>query len=194
MDQERNDYTGPLQDKIDLSEFSKEFLLKLMRQWSALYEGILNNIIKVGSQTEGVGHDKATDIVLTSMEQIVPPVMRQIADLCKVDINTIEGRLKTTRFIPDNLSDHYTGGHFEILSDTEATMTYDGCYLVDQNLIGGDASQLRHFCEVIEPRAAMMYMNYPGERKLTSKMLKVPETTPPKPGEPYCIWHFKLED
>jgi len=37
MVQERNDYIGPLQPEIDLSEFSKDFLLKIMRYWGELY-------------------------------------------------------------------------------------------------------------------------------------------------------------
>ena len=192
---ERNDYKGPLQPEIDLSEFSKEFLLKIMRCWGELWEAHNSALVRIGAEMEGVGPLVAGDLVARSIEEVAPSVFRKIAEeICKVDINTVEGRIKAGRFIPDNLSDHYTGARYKILSNTEATLTYDHCWVVDSGSVGNDINILRYVCDVVEPRLAMAYMNYPGERKVAIKMLKVPEVLPPKPDEPICIFSFKLEE
>jgi hypothetical protein len=281
---ERNDYTGPLQAEIDYSEFSKEFLLKIVGLWEELFTVYLNNLVMVGAKMEGVGPLKAANVVCTALKEVSPPICRKIADICKVDIktvedkimsgilypdyltkrdpskvskelvlkcmrlwgelwetnnanivmvganiegvgplkgadmvcdtllevagpiyrkiaeackvniNTVEGRIKAGRFIFDNLTDHYVNARYNILNDTEVTLTYDRCIIVDAGMVGDDINVLRYNCDVVEPKVSMAYLNYPGERKVTSKMLKVPESLPPKPNEPICIWHFKLED
>jgi hypothetical protein len=180
--------------KRDPSKLSKEFILKCMRLWGELWEANNNNLVKVGALIEAVGPLKAGDMVGQALIDVAPSIFRKIADVCKVDVNTIEGRIKSGRFIPDNLIDHYTGARFDILNNKEATLTYDRCIVVDAGLVGDDINILRYCCDVVEPQVAMAYMNYPGERKVTTKMLKLPESLPPKPGEPICIWHFKLED
>ena len=193
---ERNDYTGPLQPEIDLSEFSKDFLLQIMRYWGELFEAYESTLVKLSSNLgiDGFGPIEMTDLQIQTMKEIAPPIMQKIAELCKVDINTIEGRIKAGRFIPDNLSDHYVGAHIEILNDKEATMTYDRCYLFESGLVGNNLDILHHVCFNVEPALAEAYMTYPGKPKVVSKMLKVPESTTLTPGEPMCKWHFKIED
>jgi len=46
---------GHYRVKIDLAEFSKEFLLKIVGLWEELFTVYLNRTVMVGAKIEGVG-------------------------------------------------------------------------------------------------------------------------------------------
>jgi len=192
MAKEREDYIGPLQDQIDLNEFSKAFLLKIMRLWGEFWEGIESSIVRIGGEMEGVGVANANELLSRAIEDIGPSIFERVADLAKVDKNTIVGRIKAGRFIPDNIYEKYPG-HFEVISPNEVRATYSHCHVADK-LTVGDIETLRLCCQYVEPRIAAAYMNYPGARKVKVEMLKIPENLPLKEGEPCCIWRFTWED
>jgi len=130
----------------------------------------------------GIDPMKMLETQIKTIKEIAPPIMQKIAELCKVDTDTIEGRIKAGRFIPDNLSDHYVGAKIEILNDKEATLTYNRCYLFESDLVGDSLDLLHYVCYNVEPQIAEAYMTYPGKAKVVSKMLKVPESKELPPG------------
>jgi hypothetical protein len=192
MAKERNDYSGPIEDRAPLEEFSKEFLLKLMRLWGELWEAFTAEVTRRGAEMEGVGPEKAGELVASAMETVTPPIFARVAQLAKVDVNTVEGRMKAGGLCMDNMYDHYPG-HYEVKSNKEVILTYTQCHVMDKKTVG-DIDVLRYICQYVDPRFAMAYLNYPGAREIKVTMLKVPESLTPKPGEPVCIWRFAFEE
>lgn len=193
MTKERNDYSGPIQDELPLEEFSKEFLLNIMRLWGEFWEAFESGLVRKGDEMEEVGALNALELLSRTFEEVAPPVFEKIADFIKADKNTIEGRMKAGSFAMDNMYDHYPG-HYEIISDNEAYATYPKCHVMEKQTTGGDIEVLRYVCQYVEPRIAKAYMNYPGARKVKVDMLKIPESFDLEPGEPCCKWRFYFED
>jgi hypothetical protein len=193
ISREWNDYSGPLQNNISFDWFSKEFLLKLMRIWQEHWVNTITAIQNIGSQMEGVGPAVITELTTQALETSTPPIMAQIAELCKVDINTIEGRIKPGQLGIDDIPEAYPAT-WEVKSDKEAILTYHRCDIIDRKKVDS-LEMLLYVCNYLEPRYAMAYQNYPGVLpKVKVTMLKLPESLTPKPGEPVCVWKFAFEE
>jgi hypothetical protein len=191
---ERNDYSGPIEDRVDYNQFSKEFLLKLMAIWQDYWELMVNTFVKIGSEMEGIGPEKAGELLARTQETVTPSIMARTAELAKVDVNTVEGRCKAGMLGIDNIWEKYPG-HWEVKSDKEVILKYDYCNVLANKLVGTSLEVLHRVCTELEPRYAMAYQNYPGVLpKVKVTMLKVPDSLTPKPGEPVCVWRFAFED
>jgi hypothetical protein len=193
MSKERNDYSGSIEDRVDYDQFSKDFLLKLTRLWQDHWEAMINTLVKIGSEMEGIGPQKAMELLARTLETVTPPIMARVAELAKIDVSTVEGRCKVGMLGIDNIAEKYQG-HWEVKSDDEAILKYYHCNVLANRLVG-DLEQLRMACMYVEPRYAMAYQNYPGVLpKVKVTMLKVPDSLTPKPGEPVCVWRFAFEE
>jgi hypothetical protein len=191
---ERNDYSGPIEDRVDYNQFSKEFLLKLMAIWQDYWELMVNTFVKIGSEMEEVGPEKAGELLARTQETVTPSIMARTAELAKVDVNTVEGRCKAGMLGIDNIWEKYPG-HWEVKSDKEVILKYDYCNVLANKLVGTSLEVLHRVCTELEPRYAMAYQNYPGVLpKVKVTMLKVPDSLTPKAGEPVCVWRFAFEE
>src|SRR4030042_1645374 len=94
MSKGRQDYRGPIEDGVRYEEFSKEFLLKLMKIWQDHWDALMNQFMVIGSQMEGIGAEKALELQHRLLEAITPTTMSRIAELAKVDTSTVAGRCK----------------------------------------------------------------------------------------------------
>ncbi len=193
MSGERNDFKGPIEDRVPWEEFSKEFLLKVMRLWQEQWEAFYNIIVTVGAGMDGVGARKATEMVNRTQEIVCPPIFARMAELCKVDVNTVVGRLKAGTLSMDNMYDQYPG-HYDVKSDNEVILTYDECAVLKKYIGKPDINWLHYVCKDLEPRYAKTMLNYPDQRKIKVELLKVPDSVEKKPGEPVCVWRFSFED
>ena len=193
MSEERNDYSGPIEDRVEYDRFSKDFLLKLMRIWQDHWEAMVTTLIRIGSEMEGIGPEKMMELEARTLETVTPPIMARVAELAKVDVNTVEGRCKAGMLGIDNIWEKYPG-HWEVKSDKEVILSYERCAVMEEQKVG-NLEQLRKACLYVEPRYAMAYQNYPNVLpKVKVTMLKVPESLEKKPGEPVCIWRFAFEE
>ncbi|MBN2099461.1 MAG: hypothetical protein JW753_07695 [Dehalococcoidia bacterium] len=200
MPKERNDFSGPIGDRVPWEEFSEEFLskimalwqeqwetfakglvrvgsqmdgvgrqkaeellarvkaevdlpdfaraaeasarsksdrLKVMRQWQEQWEAFTNGVVRVGAQMEGIGLLNGAELLARTMEEANPPIFAKMAEAAKVNVNTVEGRVKAGGLCMDNMADHYPG-HYEVKSDSEVILRYNQCAVMDKNLVGGD--------------------------------------------------------
>ncbi len=177
----------------EVSKQAKSDRLKTMRQWQEKWEAFTNAVVRIGSQMEAVGLLNAAELLAKTMGEINPPIFAKIAEVSKVDVNTVEGRVKAGGLCMDNMADHYPG-HYEVKSDKEVILRYNQCTVMDKNLVGGDINMLRYVCQYVEPKYAMTMLNYPGQRKIKVDLVKIPESFERKPGEPVCIWRFAFEE
>ncbi len=74
MAKERNDFSGPIGDRVPWEEFSTEFLSKIMALWQEQWEAFTKGLVRVGSQMEGVGRRNAEDLLARVNEEVEPPV------------------------------------------------------------------------------------------------------------------------
>ena len=195
MAKERDDFSGPLTEYgTPWEEFSKEFLLELMKIWQEHWDALMNQFMVVGSQMEGIGAEKAVELQLRLLESITPPTMAKIAKLAKIDTSTVAGRCKVGLLSMDQIEGNYPG-HYEVKSDNEVILTYERCKVFDTMREIGSLELLHKACLEVEPRYAESFQNYPGDpKKVKITMLKVPESfTPPPEGEPLCVWRFAFE-
>lgn len=193
MDAERNDYTHPIEDRVQYEKFSKEFLLKLMKLWQYHWEAFQTYLIKLGREMEGIGPEKTIQLQARVLETVTPAIMEKIAELATVDVNTVEGRCKAGTLGIDTLWEKYPN-HWEVKSDNEVHLSFDRCAVIEENKVH-NIRELHLVCKDMEPRYAAAYMNYPNaQRKVKVTMLKVPEsTTEPVLGEPLCVWKLVFE-
>ncbi len=193
MAKERNDYSGPIEDRVEWEQFSKEFLIKLMRLWQVHYETFTNHLMRIGTEMEGIGAEKVGELIMRTTEAATPPVWEKVAEIANVDVNTVEGRLKAGTLCMDNIPENYRG-RWEVISESEVLLRYDRCIVMDERRVGS-LEQLQYVCQYVEPRYAVAYLNYPNaSRKIKVDMLKIPESLTPKPGEPVCIWKFSFQE
>lgn len=195
MAKERDDYSGPIENTVNYEDFSKEFLLKLMRIWQEHWDAVVTNLVLVGSQMEGIGRDKALDLEVKTLEAVTPSTMAKIAELAKCDTNTVEGRCKAGQLSLDNVQDRYQG-HWEVKSDKEVWLVYDYCHFFNMLRPFGDLKLLHRICLEADPRYGEIMQTYADDpQKVKVTMLKVPESyDPPPEGEPICIWKFAFEE
>ncbi len=177
----------------EVSAKSKSDRLKMMREWQEKWELFTNKVIGIGSQMEGVGLLNAADLLARTMEEVNPPIFAKMAEAARLDVNTVEGRVKAGGLCMDNMADHYPG-NYEVKSDSEVILQYHQCAVMDKKLMVDDINMLRYVCQYVEPRYAMTMLNYPGRRKIKVDLLKIPESFERTPGEPVCIWRFAFED
>jgi hypothetical protein len=192
MSKERDDFSGPLAEySTPWEEFSKEFLLKLMKIWQDHWDAFMNQFMVIGSQIEGIGTDKALDFQLRLLEAITPSTMARIAELAKIDTSTVAGRCKVGMLSMDQIAENYPG-RWEVKSDDEVLLTYDRCKVFETVRQIGSLELLHKACLEVEPRYAEAFQNYPDDpKKVKVTMLKVPESfDPPPEGEPLCLWKF----
>jgi hypothetical protein len=177
----------------EVSAKTKSDRLKMMRQWQEKWELYTNKVIGIGSQMEGIGILNAADLLARTMEEVNPPIFARIAEVSRLDANTVEGRVKAGGLCMDNMADHYPG-QYEVKSDSEVILRYDRCAVMDKKLMFDDINMLRYVCQYVEPRYAMTMLNYPGRRRIKVDLLKIPDSFERTPGEPVCIWRFAFED
>jgi hypothetical protein len=195
MAKEREDYSGPIENTINYEDFSKEFLLKLMRIWQVHWDEFVTNFVMVGSLMEGIGQEKTLELQFKVFEAVLPSTMAKIAELAKCDIDTQVGRCKASMLAIDNIEERYDC-HWEVKSDNEVLLVIDRCRVVDTMRALGDLGTLRKICLEKDPEYGEMLHAFPGHSQKTKvTMLKVPETLDPPPeGEPVCIWRWALEE
>ena len=93
----------------EVSPKSKSDRLKMMRQWQEKWEAFTNGVVRIGSQMEGIGLLNAAELLARTMAEVNPPIFAKIAEAAKVNVNTVEGRVKSGGLCMDNMADHYPG-------------------------------------------------------------------------------------
>jgi hypothetical protein len=81
MAKERNDFSGPIGDRVPWEEFSTEFLSKIMALWQEQWEAFTKGMVKVGSQMEGVGQRNAEELLARVKKEVEPPAFARAAEV-----------------------------------------------------------------------------------------------------------------
>jgi len=78
---ERNDFSGPIGDRVPWEEFSVEFLSKIMALWQQQWEAFTGGLVRVGSQMESVGRQNAEELLARVKAEVSPPDFARAAEV-----------------------------------------------------------------------------------------------------------------
>jgi hypothetical protein len=147
MSTELNDYRGSLRADMKFEEFSKEFLLKLMRIWQDMWTGL--NYAYIGLIAARLGEDEAVEIATQAAETMAPAIMPRLAELAGIQPKTLVDYWKATQLTIDNITDKFPA-QLEIKSPNHVIQILKECETME---IMKDNPELLHkICTKLEAR------------------------------------------
>lgn len=190
-------YDCPFSTDIELEDFSKEFLVKLMRIWTNWYIGMaLMWWAKVG---EKFGQEAANELLPEVWENLAKQGMPAYLPLLGGDYKSVDD-LKTVKeclhlghLPPDGGIDKLLWrGTVRWETDNHCVATVTHCVLLEYFESIGATDTIKWLCQVAEVRGAEAYFVHPNI-KVTG--LKVPpRKKSADPNEPCCIWEYRMMD
>lgn len=190
-------YDCPFSIDIELEDFSKEFLIKLMKIWRSWYMDM--NLIWYALVEQELGTEKTGKIMIdvwlkttaADMEKYIPLLGPNYKS--KDDLKTIEDSIKMGVLPPDGTIDKTLfAGSFDWENDKHAKSVIHHCVMLETFEALDNLAPLKQLCKVQEPVCSEAYFMNPKVKMLEIKT----NTTSPRKSkdEPCCIWEFKLVD
>jgi hypothetical protein len=186
---ELEDLSGPFNPDLKFEDFSKDFLLKLMKIWQwawlhmarAWYEAI----------EERFGSDAANDCERAAWLTIGERVNPRYAKVANIELNTVLDSLKALQLPLDNTVGRVFPAKFDIKSPNHVVLTFSDCPALSA-LERSAPERIEPMCHILEKLALEKYLLNPNI-KVTP--LKLPPLPPQRrsSGEIACQWEFKLE-
>lgn len=183
---ELEDYSGPYKPDLRWEDFSKDFLVKLMRSWQTAYltlSEFWHDAVKERFGSEAAdGCDLA--VWLRVGEQVVP----RFAKVAGIQLNTVLDSLKLTDVCPDSkLGSGLFEGAIDIINENHVIATTTKCRVLEA-LEKTEPDRIGWFCHVMEPQIMPKYFNNPNIKVTPLKL-------PPResPDEIPCQFEIKLE-
>jgi hypothetical protein len=180
------DYSGPYKHDLKFEDFSKEFLIKLMKLWQGAYLGIQGCWYETVAEKYGpeVADSCSLAASLKQPERVIP----QYAELGNIKFNTVLDSLKAIQLAPDgHTGSELFGGKVDIKNENHVIATTTKCVIVEL-LEKGAPEKIEHLCHVMEKPVMEKFLNNP-------KIKVTPLKRPPRkdPNEIFCKWELKLE-
>ncbi|MFC1923980.1 hypothetical protein ACFLXA_01245 [Chloroflexota bacterium] len=185
--EELKDYSGPLKDDLRLEDFSKEFIIKLAKEWQNRYplqEELWVEMIKdrfgqeVADEMEMIFNTKMAELSLPRMAKLANIQVKDMVDVMKVFQLIVEGLMA---FQPDST--------YEIINRNHVIWTAKRCLNLEY-FEKVDPARVQSFCHEKEGRYFELY---------TSIFLPNCEVTalklPPRKSreEIACQWELKIK-
>ena len=183
---ELEDLSGPFNPNLKFEDFSKDFLLKLMRIWQyawlhmagAWYDAIKNRC----------GAEVANDCELEAWTRVGERVNPRYAKIGNIQLNTVLDSLKATQLPLDNPLGGIFPCEYEIKNPNHVILTVKQC--VTLTTFERSAPERIHpVCHVLEGPVMEKYLINP---RIKVTALKLPPRK--NPDEIACQWEFKLEE
>jgi len=190
-------YDCPFSIDIELEDFSKEFLIKLMKIWRSWY--MTMNLTWYALAEQKLGTDVTGKIMIdvwlkttaAEMEKYIPLLGKNYKT--KDDLKTIEDSIKMGVLPPDGTIDKTLfAGSFDWDGPEHAKSVIHHCAMLEFFEAVDNLAPMKQLCKVQEPVCSEAYFMNPRVKMLEIKT----NTTSPRKSkdEPCCIWEFKLVD
>jgi len=184
----------PFSNDVDFEDFSREFLVKLLKLWMDWYISMaMIWWVKVG---EIVGKKEADKLLPEVWEAAakggMEPFIQMLGPNYKTvdDIKTLEDGLKASLLVPDGaLNKNLWDGHTIWKGQDRVLTCVTHCVLMEFFEAIDSVESCEELCQVAEPRGAEAYFIHPNVRVRALKM-------PPRksPDEPFCVWEYRMMD
>lgn len=180
------DYSGPFNPNLQFDDFSKDFLLRLMRVWQLAWL-VLADSWYYGIQKR-FGIEAANQIEAEAWARVgklVNPMYPQVAN---IKLSTVLDSLKCLQLPLDNAVGGLFRAKYEIVNENHVIMTFTDCHSLSY-LEKRMPERIPWVCHVTEKAAIEKYVVNP-------KVKVTPLKLPPRksPHEIACQWEFKLEE
>jgi hypothetical protein len=180
-----NDYSGKLIPNVNLEQFSKETLIKLIKTYGKLYLSV--DGFWFLSVREKVNGDTALDCDLWVWEKQTKSELRRIGEILDIKGNDIEAFFKIFQMSPWTWNLEY---EMELKDSTYGKMTIHKCPTLEALEKEGEGRD-KTFCKAVEPIMMDFYAkNF--NPKIRTNFLKIPPRK--TKNEICCIWEFIMED
>ena len=183
---ELEDLSGPFNPDLKFEDFSKSFLLRLMRAWQQAWlimEGSWYDAVK-----ERCGAEVADACNLKAWLSIGERVNPRYLKVGNIKLNTVLDSLKALQLPLDNTVGGIFPVEYEIMNPNHVIATVRKCLSLEY--FEREAPERIHpMCHEIEPSIFAKYLINP---KIKVTALKLPPRK--SPDEIACKWEYKLEE
>ena len=181
------DYSGPYKHALKFEDFSKDFLVKLMKLWQRAYLSIQGAWIE--AVTEKYSSEAADSLALAALLLQAERMIPQFAELGNIQLNTVLDSLKVIQLAPDgHTGSELFGGEVDIKNPNHVIATTTKC-ITCEFLEQAAPEKIEYLCHVMEKPVMEKFLNNP---KIKVTPLKLPPRK--SPDDTFCQWELKLEE
>ena len=183
---ELEDLSGPFNPDLKFEDFSKNFLLKLIRVWQFAWL-ILTDSWYYGVK-EKFGVEAANELETAAWTRVGELVNPRYPKVANIELNDVLDSLKCLQLPLDNIIGGLYAPKFDIINNNHVIMTIADCHTLSV-LERKMPERIYPICHVTEKAAIEKYVVNP-------KVKVTPLKLPPRksPDEIACQWEFKLEE
>jgi len=183
---EMNDYTGSFKPDLTFSDFSKDFLLKLMHIWQ--YAWLQLDAAWFDAVRERLGDEATYDCATQAWSRMAERVNPRYAKMANFPLNTVIDSMKVLQLPLDNTTGGLYPVEYDIKSENHVVMTVKQC----RSLLFFESQapeRIDPICNGLERQVMAKYVANPN-------MKVTPLKLPPRksPDDIACVWEFKLEE
>lgn len=186
----------PFSTDVQYEDFSKEFLIKLLRIWIKWFTEM--PLLWREKVTAKFGEEIANDMMIECWEELAQRGMEWYVPLfgpnykTMNDIKTLNDCAKLALLTPDGgMERKYFTPEVEWENENHAVATVNHCVLLEYFESIGAVDAIEALCQRSEVRGTEAYFGNPCVR-VTG--VKIPPRKNPRPGDPCCIWDYKMLD
>jgi hypothetical protein len=180
------DYSGEFKPDLKMEEFSKDFLVNVMRAWSSAYLRLDECWHK--EAVEKFGEEQAFSCQLGAWQRVERVSVPKIAKTLKIEVNDIVDFLKLSQLLPDGVLTGIFQSKYEIKNRNHVIVTITRCRTLEY-LEKEDPSRIKTICHDIDipMNQACLQSVLPQAKFL---LIKLPDRPRKNQSEIPCIWEL----
>ncbi|MFC1944072.1 DUF6125 family protein [Chloroflexota bacterium] len=181
---EMKDYSGQFKPELQWEDFSKEFLIKLMKVWQYAWLEMAGQWYNAVRQR--FGFDAASECEYDAWVNMAKRVNPRYAKVANIELNTVLDSLKAMQLPLDNTMGQVFPVEYDIKNENHVIVTVWRCPPLEY-FEREEPDRIHPMCHVAAPVIDNLYAINPNVKGTPLKL-------PPRqsPDEPACIWEWKL--
>ena len=185
--QELNDYSGPLKDDLRLEDFSKEFIIKLAKEWQNRYP--LQEELWVEMIKDRFGQKEADELEMIFNTRMAELSLPRMAKLANIQVKDMVDVMKVFQLIVEGLMGFQPDSTYEIVNRNHVIWTVKRCLNLEY-FEKVDPTRIVSFCQDKEERYLYIYTGV----LLPDCEIKALKLPPRESREEIaCQWELKLK-
>ncbi|MFC1943892.1 hypothetical protein ACFLX5_00065 [Chloroflexota bacterium] len=180
------DYSGEFKQDLNFEDFSKEFLVRLMREWASAYLRVDECWYNEVSQRAGI--ELASSCQVSAWLKIAERSVPKIAKAANIQVNDVVDFLKVSQLVPDGFLSGVFECEFDIKNRNHVIFTLTRCRTLDF-LEKYSPERIVSVCHGIDIPVNERYISvFLPDAKMPP--LKLPDGPRKDPSETPCKWEI----